>query len=72
MILILSKTVITIILTYSYDVIKSCGPVFDAVYKAHVTPAVVAGAVGALHCAASANTNAAMMFYRPFTQMMRL
>ena len=43
----------------------------DAVYQAHVAPAVVAGAVGALHCAAGADTDAVMLC-RPFTQVMRL
>ena len=44
---------------------------FDAVYQAHVAPAVVAGAVGALHCAADADADAVMLC-RPLAQVMRL
>ena len=48
---------------------EGCSPVLDAVYEAHVTPAVVTRAVGALHCAARANAEAVVLG-RPLTQVM--
>ena len=54
----------------TYSVMKGCGPVLDAVYEAHVTPAVMTGAVGALHWAAWAYAEAVMLG-RPLTQVMR-
>ena len=53
----------------TYSVMKRRGPVLDAVDEAHVAPAVVAGAVGALHRAAGANTDAVMLS-RPLAQVM--
>ena len=54
---------------HTYSVMKGCSPVLDAVYEAHVTSAVMAGAVRALHCAARANADAVMLG-RPLTQVM--
>lgn len=63
---------VTMILSHgltTYSVMKGCSPVLDAVYEAHVTPAVVTRAVGALHCAARANAEAVVLG-RPLTQVM--
>ena len=53
----------------TYSVMKGRGPVLDAVYEAHIAPAVVTGAVGALHCAAGADAEAVVLG-RPLTQVM--
>ena len=66
------QMLVTMILTLdltTYSVMEGRGSVLDAVYEAHVTPAVVTGAVGALHCAAGADAEAVVLG-RPLTQVM--